>query len=112
MSDLEKVAPGSRQAKRQVWLERLKRFADSSVSLNAFCRKEGISAQAFYYWKRRLQALLPVDHPVPRLLPVRVLPAPTPVEVALPSGPVLRLNPGCDLDFVRSLVSALEGRSC
>jgi hypothetical protein len=41
-----------------------------------------------------------------------VLAAPAPVELVLPGGVVLRLAPGCDLDFVRTLVAALGGRPC
>ena len=35
-----------------------------------------------------------------------------PVELVLPNGGVLRLAPGCDLAFVRSLVDALGGAPC
>jgi hypothetical protein len=108
MSELVKGASGSRQKKRQAWQQRLERFESSGLSVVAFCRQEGVSAHSFYYWKQRVAATgCPVGAPEPRLLPVRVLTL-SPVEVVLPSGPVLRLLPGCDLDFVRSLVSSLQ----
>ena len=82
--------------------------------------KEGVSAPSFYAWRQRLRrppvepaarpALPPAD--VARLVPVRVLPGAAPVEVLLPAGVVLRLAPGCDLDFVRTLVAALGERPC
>ena len=44
----------SRAQTRQLWVERLKRFHDSGASAVAFCRNEGISSHAFYYWKNKL----------------------------------------------------------
>ena len=35
-----------------------------------------------------------------------------PVEVILPNGAVIRIAPGCDLAFVRSLIDALAGAPC
>jgi hypothetical protein len=107
------ASPRSRDAIRQRWVARFDRFATAGLSVTAFCRSEGISSQSFYYWKQRLaaQAKSPAPQP-PRLLPVRLLAPPTPVEVVLPQGAVLRLAPGCDLAFVRSLVDALGGAPC
>lgn len=102
----------SRSAVRQGWQERLDRFRHAGLSVVAFCRREGISCQAFYYWKHKLapQAVAPAGGA--RLLPVRLLAPPSPVEVVLPSGAVLRLGPDCDLAFVRSLVDALGRTPC
>jgi hypothetical protein len=95
------------------------RFERSGLSAVAFCAKEGVSAPSFYAWRRRLhtpaqQAVCPAAPPVEgaRLVPVRLLPAAAPVEDLMPAGIVLRLAPGCDLDFVRALVAALGDRSC
>ena len=106
---------GSRTATRQLWVERLTRFAASGLRPAAFCVQEGVSLPSFYAWKRRLAApddtaSAPHD-PGPRLLPVR-LPAPAAVEVVLPHGTVLRLTPSCELGWVRSLVEALGGLPC
>ena len=72
-------------------------------------------AVAFYYgWKRRLVAEqrppMAGDEAVP--LPVYLTPSPAPVELVLPSGAMLWLSPGCDLDFVRSQLAALGGTPC
>ena len=45
---------GSRQAKARGWARRLLRFDRVGQSVAAFCREEGISQGAFYYWKKRL----------------------------------------------------------
>jgi transposase len=113
MSEGVPAAPRTRAAIRQSWIERLDRFAASSLSVVAFCRREGISCHAFYYWKHKLAAEPAASaNGAPRLLPVRLLPQPSPIEVALPQGPVLRVVPGCDLAFVRSLVDTLGGAPC
>jgi hypothetical protein len=108
MSDLARCAPRSRPATRQLWAERLARFPDSGLSVAAFCSAEGVSTNSFFYWKRRLRtAAAPA-----RLLPVRVPTSPTPVEVVLPGGAVLRLAPGCDLDLLRGVIATLAGGPC
>ncbi len=114
MSAAVPASPRSRDAVRQRWLDRFDRFAASAgLSVTAFCRSEGISSQAFYYWKHKLAAQAQPPAPEqPRLLPVRLLAGPTPVELVLSQGAVLRLAPGCDLAFVRSLVAALEDQPC
>jgi transposase len=114
--------PGRRpnSALQDLWRQRLQRFERSGLSAVAFCAKEGVSTPAFYSWRRRLrqppaeQAARPVHPPDAdaRLVPVRLLPAAAPVELLLRGGGVLRLAPGCDLDFGRLLVATLGDLPC
>ena len=116
------VRPGCRPdpALQHLWRQRLQRFERSGLSAVAFCAKEGVSAPPFYAWRRRLrqepaeQANRPAEPLAdgPRLVPVRLLAPAAPVEIVLPGGLVLRLAPGCDLDFIRALVATLGGRPC
>ncbi|HKB35463.1 MAG TPA: hypothetical protein VKD72_03355 [Gemmataceae bacterium] len=101
----------SREATRQLWAERLARFATADLSVAAFCATEGVSPNSFFYWKRQLAAPPSAPDAGPLFLPVRITPA-APVEVVLPNGARLRLAPGCDLAFVRSLIDALAGGPC
>src|SRR6516162_7794888 len=97
MSEEVSAGPRSRPALRQTWMERFERFAAAGLGVAAFCQREGVSSQAFYYWKHKLVAqAVPADD-LPRLLPVAVLAGPSRVEVVLPTGPVLRLASDCDL---------------
>jgi transposase len=109
--------PRSRAAARQTWVERLARFSASGLGPAQFCTQEGVSLPSFYAWKRRLATAAldavapPGGEAGPRLLPVR-LPALAALELVLPGGAVLRIPPGADLAWVRSLVEALGGVPC
>jgi hypothetical protein len=107
----------SRDAVRQLWIERLQRFDAGAFTVADFCRAEGVATQTFYYWRNKLTAAQPGSGPTPhedapQFLPIRVLPHGAPVELVLPGGAVLRLAPGYDLAFVRALLDALGGSPC
>ena len=40
--------------KRRVWEARLERFRTSGLTVARFCAQEGVSANTFYYWARRV----------------------------------------------------------
>src|SRR5262245_46684680 len=113
-------SPRPRAAARPLWVERLARCPASGLRPAEFRAAEGVSLPSFSAWKRRLNAehRSPVAeqnadaHPGPHLLPVRLTTAVASVEVVLPSGAILRVPPGCDLAFVRSLVEALGDTPC
>jgi|SRR3954453_17771029 len=110
----------SRAATRELWLDRLARFPASGLTVAQFCAIEAVSLPTFYSWKRRLAAeanasATPPDPGAergPRLLPVRLQPCTPAIELVLSTGAVLRLPPGCDLAWVRSLVAALGDAAC
>lgn len=118
IAPLQPHDPGrSRIGTREVWLDRLARFPSSGLTVAQFCAIEAVSVPSFYSWKRRLAAHVLDSTPLqdqggPHLLPVRLQPSGPPVELVLTSGAVLRLAPGCDLAWVRSLVAALGEVSC
>jgi len=41
-------------ARRGIWSERLRRYARSNLTIAAFCERERVSVQSFYYWRRKL----------------------------------------------------------
>jgi hypothetical protein len=110
----------SRAATREVWLDRIARFPHSGLTPAQFCALEAVSLPSFYAWKRRLAALVPGPEaepdrgvgPGPRLLPVHLAPPGGTPELVLATGAVLRLPPGCDLAWVRSLAAALGEVPC
>jgi hypothetical protein len=109
----------SRAFTREVWIERLARFPSSGLTAAQFCAIEAVSLPSFYAWKRRLAAEAQAASAPhrdgdlgPHLLPVKLPSAAAAVEVVLASGVVLRLPPGSDLAWVRSLVAALGEPPC
>jgi hypothetical protein len=107
--------PGRRPdpALRDLWQQRLARFEQSGLKGPAFCAQEGLALSSLYAWRRRLRPKgRQATAQQARLLPIHLLAAPTPVELLLPSGALLRLSPGCDLAFVRALALALGEQPC
>ena len=40
--------------KGREWEERLRRYADSQLTVGEFCVREGVSVAAFYVWRKKL----------------------------------------------------------
>ena len=102
-------------AATQRWVERLERFAAGNHTVVAFCAAEGVSGSNFYLWRRRLAPPTAPAANQPKLVPLRVAPAPaptTPIELALPSGTVLRLPADARPEFIVVILRGLEERPC
>lgn len=61
------------------WGKRLDRFDRMDSTLAQFCRQEGVSQIAFYYWRRKLRGQPAAsqrdqDSPLPHFLPVSLSP--------------------------------------
>ena len=111
MSD-SSARPSSDAAATQRWVERLKRFAAGPHTVIAFCAAEGVSTSNFYLWRRRLTQL-PTS--TLKVVPIRVTPPPTPatpIELALPSGTVLRLPADARRELLVAILRGLEERPC
>ena len=104
------------------WVERLARFRPGRQTVAAFCAAEGVSEANFYLWRRRL-APPPAAVPsapaavpsAPAVVPLRVAPPPAPaapIELALPSGGVLRFPADTRPERIAAVVRGLEGRPC
>lgn len=92
------------------WREAVGRQAGSGLSMTEFCRRESIPVSTFSYWRVKLAS----TELTPRLLPVEVVgSAPTSaIEVALPTGHVLRVPCGFDETSLRVLLHVLTSASC
>jgi transposase len=122
MSASTSLRPGRRPdpTLRSLWKKRLHHFEQSGQSASTFCSEQGLSLPSFYAWRRRLRCSDSASTPVgvadtadgPQFVPIRLLPTSTPIELVLPTGTVLRVPPGCDLAFVRSLVASLGDAPC
>jgi len=106
--------PNSDPTVTQCWAERLQRFAASNQTVTSFCAAEGISKANFYLWKQRLSPhqTTPIKA-LPRIVPIRVTPSPTaPIELAMPSGIVLRFPADTRPEFLVAVLRGLEQQSC
>jgi transposase len=93
------------------WVERLERFAVGPHTVAAFCAAEGVSQSNFYLWRRRLDRRAPP----PAVVPMRVAPSPmpaTPIELALPSGIIVRFPADARPELLVAVLRGLEGRPC
>ena len=111
MSDSSTRSRADATATRR-WAERLERFAAGNHTVVAFCAAEGVSQSNFYLWRRRLTQL-PTS--TPKVVPIRVTPPPTPatpIELALPSGTVVRFPTDTRPELLVAILRGLEDRPC
>ena len=104
-------------ATRRTWVERLDRFRAAGQTVAAFCAAEGVSVPSFYVWKRTLAAsagdVRASPTPAPTLVPIRLTSTPaTPIELALPSGTVLRFPADARPEMIVAVLRGLEERPC
>lgn len=60
---LAKGLRGGKRRSQEEWGSLLARFAESGMSIEAFCRSESISGASFYRWRARVGAALAVAKP-------------------------------------------------
>ena len=105
------MSKGASEERRRFWRDLVERQPTSGLSITQFCAQAGVSQNSFYVWKRRLRATAPksgrkrrhlgqqrAQAPPSAIVPVRLIPdmdlsrpAAQPIEIAWPSGLVLRL---------------------
>ena len=84
---------------------------ESSLSIAAFCKKEGISEAAYYYWRRKLTGGISKseEKSSPDFLEVVMSKSNnTAMELVFSSGSSLRINPGVDNKMLSQVLSALK----
>lgn len=85
----------------------------SGETVEAFCRERGLATSQFYTWRKRLRSSI-----ADRFLEVQVAkpaarPAPSQrgaIAIRLGEGRCVLVEPGFDVDHLRAVVAALEGR--
>ena len=114
MSDSSARSRSDAAATRR-WAERLERFSAGPHTVAAFCAAEGVSESNFYLWRRRLAQPPATASNRPMVVPIRVALAPapaTPIELALPSGTVLRFPADAGPELIVAILRGLEGPPC
>src|SRR4051794_23532920 len=100
--------------RERLWRKRLARWKASGLKVRAFCEREDVTPTAFAHWRKEIAArdARRAEAAEPLFVPVRVEPAPVPLEVGLPGGRVIRVPPKFDPGHLRAVVAALEGPPC
>jgi hypothetical protein len=107
--------------KQQHWLDVVRRWQRSRLSVREFCRCHRLGEVSFYFWRRTLRerGLWPEvscgPTETPRFLPVHVgprNPSTPPLELVLPEGLVVRVATGFDAACLRQLLTLLRTPSC
>ena len=90
------------------------RWKASGLKVSAFCEQEGVTPTALAHWRKEIAArdARRAEAAEPLFVPVRVAPAPVPLEVGLSGGRVIRVPPVFDPAHLLAVVAALEGSSC
>lgn len=93
----------------RAWAEWLGRFRRSGQTVARFCAAEGVSEPSFYVWKRTPAGS---SAGAPAVVPIRLTPSPTGIELALPSGAVVRFPADIRPELLVDIVRGLEGAAC
>jgi len=100
--------------RRNLWRDRLKRFAHAQITVSEFCRSEAISVPSFYHWKKKL-AISSTNQPERkslatkenRFVPLVVHAGPTMAKVELPGGATIELPRDLDREQLDDLIGAV-----
>lgn len=91
--------------KLREWQRRMVRFRKARESVAEFCRKEGVSAPAFYQWRKRLARQPGPAEEASSFKQVRLVTAAS-VAVHLPGGTRLHV-PTSDAEALRLVIDTL-----
>jgi hypothetical protein len=98
--------------RRKFWQMTMESRQTSGLSVAAFCKQEGISEAAYYYWRKKLSAAAakPKEASASTFLEVSLPQSQALVlELVLSSGHTLRIPPGADHKTLSQVLSVLRG---
>ena len=92
---------------QQVWSHRLRAHAESGLTIQSWCVREGVTESTFYYWRKQLSSVsLPVTQLIALPLPARqVEPM---LELQTPHGYVIRFTSQTQVGWLGGLLAALR----
>jgi transposase-like protein len=120
--------------REQFWRRTLADQARSDLTIQAYCQRHSLNPATLEFWRQELarrdaestptrrgeRPAFPTDlERTPAFLPVRVVPdspAPiavgSPIEIVLPSGPIVRVTHGFSPNALDAVLSLLEAHRC
>ncbi len=89
---------------RQSWARRMDRYRACSLTVNEFCRREGVSVPSFYHWRKKLAVATSEPGFVSIALPQHGV---APVTLKLPGGAEIEIDATIDPITLRRLLAAV-----
>src|SRR5437660_12587226 len=97
------------EAKSEYWRERITEQERSGMSVQRFCKEQGLTEQSFYLWRKRLREQQPMRFALVETGSARRQPAmETALELVLATGERLRIGAGVDGTTLRTVLEALR----
>ncbi len=98
--------------RRESWLQRMERFAQSNLTVKNFCAQENISVPSFYQWKKKLAPTKATESRVAAFLPVQLDPllrtlSGLTIQVNLPGGAQVQVPQGLGSEAMVTLFTAI-----
>jgi hypothetical protein len=128
MSESTIVSSTADPSVTQRWLERFARFAQSGLSVAAFCKLERIAPSGFFRWRTKLASPHTRTHtkrthtkrthkhstPMTTVVPMRLAPAPSSnaIELVLTNGTLVRFPTDTPPELLLAILGGLETTSC
>ncbi len=96
--------------KADEWAERIAAQQRSGISVEQFCKEQGLTEYSFYAWRKRLPASGPVRSAwVERSARRQERTAESALELVLTTGERLRIGAGVDITTFRTVLDVLRG---
>jgi transposase-like protein len=91
------------------WRERIEAQERSGLTVERFCKEQGLTQQSFYLWRKRLREQQPMRFALVETGSVRRQPeTEAALELVLGSGERLRIGVGVDATTLRTVLEALR----
>jgi hypothetical protein len=93
----------------EYWRERIAAQERSGLSVQQFCKEQGLNNPSFYYWRKRLRRQTPVRFALIETgaAPQHTYAEPC-LELVLPTGERLRISAGVNAAALRTVLEALR----
>lgn len=113
------------QSRIDWWRGQFQRRQKANLSVTELCRQLGVSITTFYYWRKRVQEVLPIDpdqvsdesssrYAAPNFVPVSILDPSTgsQLEIELANACVIRLKGAIDPALLQAAIVAAGQVDC
>lgn len=100
---------GRTDTRGEYWRERIAAQERSGLSVQQFCKEQGLNNPSFYYWRKRLRQQTPVRFALVETAGAsQHNPSEHCLELMLPTGERLRIGAGVDAAALRTVLEALR----